>query len=92
MSFFGEYIKIIPTRYTKDRLPLVFTQSHVLVGILAEDVPNDHDGLLNHIVDLGLDEVQQRADAALRGLLRGEHSVWREEEPPSQGKYSDSHV
>ena len=38
----------------------------LLVGVLAEDVLDDDDGLLDHVVDLGLDEVQQRADAALR--------------------------
>jgi len=41
----------------------------VLVRVLAEDVPDDHDGLLDHVVDLGLDQVQQGADAALSGLL-----------------------
>lgn len=30
---------------------------HVLVRVLAEDVSDDHNGLLDHIVDLGLDEV-----------------------------------
>ena len=47
----------------------MFTQQHVLVGIFAENVPNDHDGLLDDIVDLGLDEVQQGADTALGRLL-----------------------
>lgn len=45
-------------------------KGHVLVGIFAEDVPDDHDGLLHHIVDLGLDEVQQGAHTALSRLLR----------------------
>lgn len=44
---------------------------HALVGVLAEDVLDDDDGLLHHVVDLGLDEVQQGADAALRRLLLG---------------------
>lgn len=30
---------------------------------------DDNDGLLHHVVDLGLDKVQQRADTALCGLL-----------------------
>lgn len=38
---------------------------NLLVGVLAEDVPNDHNGLLDHVVDLGLDQVQQSADTAL---------------------------
>lgn len=37
----------------------------VLVGVLAEDVPDDYNGLLNHVVDLGLDQVQQGADTTL---------------------------
>lgn len=41
-------------------------KGHLLVGVFAEDVPDDHDGLLHHIVDLGLDEVQQGAHTALR--------------------------
>ena len=41
----------------------------LLVWVLAEDVLDDHDGLLHHIVDLGLDEVQQGAHTALRWLL-----------------------
>lgn len=48
---------------------------HALVGVLAEDVLDDDDGLLHHVVDLGLDEVQQGADAALRRLLGGGGSV-----------------
>ena len=38
---------------------------HLLVGVLAEDVPDDHYSLLDHIVDLGLDQVQQGAHTAL---------------------------
>lgn len=41
----------------------------LLVRILAEDVPNDNNGLLDDIVDLGLNEVQQGANAALSRLL-----------------------
>lgn len=37
----------------------------VLVGVLAEDVPDDHNGLLHHIVDFGLDQVQQSTDTTL---------------------------
>ena len=28
---------------------------YILVGVLAEDVPDDHNSLLDHVVDLGLD-------------------------------------
>lgn len=42
---------------------------NILVGVLAEDVPNDHNSLLDHVVDLGLDQVQQGADTALSWLL-----------------------
>lgn len=42
----------------------------VLVRVLAEDVPDDHNGFLHHIVDLGLDQVQQGADASLSRLLK----------------------
>lgn len=45
---------------------------HLLVGVLAEDVLDDHDGFLNHVVDLGLDEIKQRAHTALCRLLWGE--------------------
>lgn len=41
------------------------TAGNILVGVLAEDVPNDHNSLLDHVVDLGLDQVQQGADTAL---------------------------
>lgn len=44
---------------------------NLLVGVLAEDVPDDHNSLLNHIVDLSLDQVQQSADTALGRLLTG---------------------
>ena len=37
----------------------------VLVEALPEDVLDDHDGLLHHIVDLGSDEVEQGGHAAL---------------------------
>mmetsp|Transcript_37558 Transcript_37558/g.81412 ORF Transcript_37558/g.81412 Transcript_37558/m.81412 type:complete len:424 (-) Transcript_37558:321-1592(-) len=42
----------------------------VVVGVLAEDVLDHHDGLLHHVVDLGLDELQQHVDAALRRLVQ----------------------
>lgn len=42
---------------------------HILVGVLAEDVLDNHDGFLDHIVDLGLDEIEQRAHTALCRLL-----------------------
>lgn len=48
---------------------------NALVWVLAENVPDDHNGLLDHIVDLGLDQVQQGADAALSRLLGEEHDV-----------------
>lgn len=38
---------------------------NVLVGVFAEDVLDDNYGLLHHIIDLGLYEIQQCADAAL---------------------------
>lgn len=38
---------------------------NILVGVLAEDVSDDYNSLLNHVVDLGLDQVQQGADTAL---------------------------
>lgn len=44
---------------------------HLLVGVLAEDVFNDHNGFLDHIVDLGLDEIKQCAHTALCRLLCG---------------------
>lgn len=44
---------------------------NLLVGVLAEDVPDDHNSLLNHIVNLSLDQVQQSADTALCRLLKG---------------------
>lgn len=46
---------------------------HILVRVLAEDVLDDHNGFLDHVVDLGLDEVEQRAHTALCRLL------WEEE-------------
>ena len=48
---------------------LGYLTGDLLVGVFAEDVLNDHDGLLDNVVDLGLDEVQQGADTALCGLL-----------------------
>ena len=42
----------------------------VPVGVLAEDVLDDHHRLLHHVVDLGLDELQQHLDAPLRGTLQ----------------------
>lgn len=47
------------------RGPRAHRQCHALVGVLAEDVLDDNDGLLHHIVDFGLDEVEQGADTAL---------------------------
>lgn len=38
---------------------------NLLVGVLAEDVLNDHNGFLHHIIDLGLNEVKQCADTTL---------------------------
>lgn len=38
---------------------------NILVWVLAKDISDDHDGLLNHIVHLCLDEVEQGADTAL---------------------------
>ena len=35
------------------------------VGVAPEDVCDDHDRLLDHVVDLLLDEVQEHVDAAL---------------------------
>lgn len=40
--------------------PFPVSSSHgfsenILVGVLAEDVPDDHNSLLDHVVDLGLD-------------------------------------
>lgn len=50
----------------------------LLVGIFAEYVFDDHNGLLNHVVDLGLDQVEQGADTALRWLLEEEgESIWK---------------
>ena len=73
IHFFVTTLRSFPRSEPRTGFPSAAgTQQHVLVGILAEDVPNDHDGLLHHVVDLGLDEVQQRAHAALRRLLRGE--------------------
>lgn len=43
-----------------------------LVWVLAKDVLDDDNGLLHHIVDLGLDEVQKCADTAFGWLLRAE--------------------
>mmetsp|Transcript_12023 Transcript_12023/g.35567 ORF Transcript_12023/g.35567 Transcript_12023/m.35567 type:complete len:610 (-) Transcript_12023:1065-2894(-) len=41
----------------------------VPVGELAEDVLDDDDRLLHHVVDLRLDELEQHVDAALGGAL-----------------------
>ena len=41
----------------------------VPVGVLAEDVLDDDDGLLHNVVDLGLDKVEEHLDAALGSLL-----------------------
>lgn len=40
-----------------------------LVGVFAEDIPDDHNGLLHNIIDFGLDEVQQGANTTLSWLL-----------------------
>lgn len=58
-------------RKGKPGCPLTRKTGHLLVGILAEDVLNDHNGFLNHIVDLGLDEIKQCAHTALCRLLCG---------------------
>lgn len=58
-------------RKGKPGCPLTMRGEHVLVGVLAEDVLNDHNGFLDHIVDLGLDEIKQCAHAALCRLLCG---------------------
>lgn len=42
-----------------------FSGGNSLVWVLAEDVLDDDNGLLHHIVDLGLDEIQQSTDTAL---------------------------
>lgn len=42
---------------------------NLLVGVLAEDVLDDHNGFLYHIIDLGLNEVKQCADTTLCRLL-----------------------
>lgn len=42
---------------------------NLLVGVLAEDVLDDHNGFLHHIIDLGLNEVKQCADTTLCRLL-----------------------
>lgn len=54
--------------------------SNILVWVLAENVPDDHNSLLDHIVDLGLNQVQQGADAALSRLLKQKDSVSQREE------------
>lgn len=41
------------------------TQRNLLIGVLAEDVLDDHNGFLHHIIDLGLNEVKQCADTTL---------------------------
>lgn len=43
--------------------------SYLLIGIFAEDVPDDHYGFLDDVIDFSLDEIQQGAHAALSGLL-----------------------
>ena len=65
-----------PPRPQNSRALTGRSSGHALVGVLAEDVLDDHDGLLNHVVDLGLDEVEQRAHAALGGLLCRERRAW----------------
>lgn len=45
----------------------------VLVGILPEDVPDDDDGLLHHVVHLGLDKLDQHIDTSARS--RRSHQV-----------------
>ena len=41
------------------RIPRDAAGECVLVGVSAEDVLDDHNSLLDHIVELGLDELQQ---------------------------------
>lgn len=53
---------------------------NLLVGVLAEDVPDDHNSLLDHIVDLGLDQIQKGADTALSRLLKKVASVDKSKE------------
>ena len=49
---------------------LVLTQSGnnglIIVGILSEDVFDDHHCLLHHIVGLGLNEIQQGGNTSLQ--------------------------
>jgi hypothetical protein len=63
-------------RKGKPGCPLARKSGHLLVGVLAEDVLNDHNGFLNHIVDLGLDEIKQCAHTALCRLLWEKEAVW----------------
>lgn len=65
-------------RKGKPGCPLTMRGEHVLVGVLAEDVLNDHNGFLDHIVDLGLDEIKQCAHTALCRLLCGKKRQCRQ--------------
>lgn len=38
----------------------------ILVRILPEDVPDDDDGLLHHVVYFGLDKLDQHVDTTAR--------------------------
>lgn len=49
--------------------PYTKSGGHILVGILAKDVLDDHNGFLDHIVDLGLDEIEQCAHTTFCRLL-----------------------
>lgn len=64
---YGQYLYAMCERREHAR---VWRGRHLLVRVLAENVLDDHDGLLHHVVDLGLNEVQQGADAALGRLLK----------------------
>ena len=56
----------------------IFTQGRndrfITVGILSEDILDDDNGLLHHVIDLGLNQIQQHIDATFRRTVwnRGE--------------------
>lgn len=59
-------------RHHANKLLLTKGQGHeklynrvLLVGVLAEDVLDDHNSFLHHIINLGLNEVKQCADTTL---------------------------
>lgn len=39
------------------KMTTLMLHGNLLVGVLAENVLDDHNGLLHHIINLGLDEV-----------------------------------